>query len=119
MEEELRKVGQKAIKEHLSSVEFSNNLVEVIRPTYLLIFTNAMNLAAKSLSEEDAKQLRVHDSYNPYAKKLADITAQGLRDRADLQEKKRKFNEWAENVGAGESNTEAQASEGGVDEAEA
>lgn len=78
-------------------------------------FTNAVDLATKSLSEEDAEQLRAHDSYNPDARKLASVMAQGLKDQTDLQEEKRKFNEWAKSAGADESDIEdnAKAGEGG------
>lgn len=95
----------------MNSIKFKNDLVEVIRPTYLLGFTNAIDLAAKSLSKEDAEQLRMNDSYNPDEKKLANIMAQRLRDRADLQKEKRKFNEWVEAEGD-DDDAKGQASNG-------
>lgn len=87
LEEQLQLAKEKAIKDHLNSDEFQR--VEVIRPTYLLGFTDGIEMAAKSLSEENATQLIIHDNYNPNAKRLAGIMAQGLRDRVDLQKEKR------------------------------
>lgn len=55
LEEEFHQVEQRAIKNHLNFDEFKNDLVEVIPPTYLLGFTNAVDLATKSLLEEDAE----------------------------------------------------------------
>lgn len=63
----------------------------MIHPTYLLGVTDAVDVAAKSLLEEDAAQLRMHDNYNPDAKKLARIMTQGLRDQANLQKEKKEI----------------------------
>lgn len=64
------------------------------------------------MSEEDAEQLKTHESYNPNVKKLASIMAQGLRDRTDLQEEKKKFNEWAKAAKGDDDDIEGQAYEG-------
>lgn len=95
--------------------KFKNDLVEVIHPTYLLGFTDTIDVAAKSLSEENVAQLRMPDSYNPDAKKLAGIIAKGLMDRADLQEEERKFNDWTESIGVEDDKDK----DGGDDNAEA
>lgn len=95
----LQRVKEKAINDHLNSDEFKKDLVKVIYPIYLLGFMDAIVMAAKSLSEEDSVQLRMHDNYNPNAKKLASMMAQDLRDQADIQEEKRKHNEWAKVAG--------------------
>lgn len=79
---------------------------------YLLDFTDAFDIVAKILSKKDAKQLRMHDNYNLDAKKLAGIMVQGLRDWADLQEEKWKFNEWAEDVGADNDDAKGQVDNG-------
>lgn len=81
----------------------------MIRSTYLLGFTYEIEVAAKSLSEKDAMQLRMHDNYNSNAKKLAGIMVQGLRDRADLQKEKKKFNEWAKATGDDNNDVKSQA----------
>lgn len=73
--EQLREAKDKVVKDHLNSSEFQNDLVEVLRPTYLLGFTAAADLAAQNLSEEAAEEFRNHDNYNPDARKLASIMA--------------------------------------------
>lgn len=62
----------------------------------------------------------MNDNYNLDTKKLADIMAQGLRDRTDLQEEERKFNEWDKTARAdGNDDNDAKAQAGDDGDAEA
>lgn len=90
-------------------------MIELAQLSYFMGFTDMADLVSKQLFEEEAEKLQDPESYHPSVKRLADLMAKGIWQKADLQQIKEKYDQEVLNSPDSDDKDEANSQNGCTD----